>query len=98
MLASVGGLRKKVCADAIPLKIRALNPLNRAKLSLVMAMDCKESIVLGDFTASRGLECLLLQQHVELQKLFVGELLSAAGLQLLLQKCPCLLGLPAQFF
>ena len=63
MLTSVGGLLKKVCADAIPLKISALNPLNRTKLSLVMTMVCEASFVVGDFTASRRLECLLLQQQ-----------------------------------
>ena len=43
-------------------------------------------------------ERLLLQQHVELQELFVGELLTAAGLQMLLQKGSSLLGLPAELF
>ena len=36
----------------------------------------------------RQAEGLLFQQHVELQKLFVAELLTTGRTQLLLQKCP----------
>ena len=118
MLTFVGGLRKKVCANAGPLFISRTSPDNSQEVNQVtwwfvrsfkarsnsgwvpvpIAASSSHLISSKGTAASRLGYGLLLQQHVELQELFVGKLLTAAGLQMLLQKASSLLCLPAQLF